>query len=114
MMSSWVTWVFIRAHWVSSSYLTGRGRKIVSWRERRFHAYETFSRDKRNPDARGNRSVPFDNNLHITAADPVLGEEPGDHDDQEDEVDARVLAPLYSSADRRLRLWEDVVLDSFA
>ena len=45
--------------------------------------------------------------------DPVLGEEPGDHD-HEGEVDPRVLAPLYSRADRRFRKWEDVVLDSFA
>ena len=29
-----------------------------------------------------------------------MGEELGDHDDQEGEVDARVLAPLHSSADR--------------
>ena len=41
-------------------------------------------------------------------------ERPGDHDDQKGEVDARVLAPLYSGTDRRFRQWEDVVLDSFA
>ena len=33
---------------------------------------------------------------------------------QEGELDARVLASLYSSADRRFRKWEDNVLDSFA
>ena len=46
--------------------------------------------------------------------DPVLGEEPGDHDGLEGEVDARVLSPLYSSADRRFFLREDDVLDSCA
>ena len=81
------------------------------WRERRFHAYEAFSRSERNPDARGHLSVPVDNILHATAGDPVFGEEPGDHD-KEGELDA--LAPQYSSADRRFRKWEDVVLDSFA
>ena len=43
-----------------------------------------------------------------------MSEEPGEHDGQEGELDARVLAPLHSSADRRFRQWEDVVLDSFA
>ena len=56
----------------------------------------------------------MDNNLHITVGEPVLGEEPGEHDGQEGELDARVLAPLYSSADRRFRKCEDVVLESFA
>ena len=43
-----------------------------------------------------------------------MGEELGDHEGQEGEFDGRVLAPLYSSAGRRFRKWEDVVLDSFA
>ena len=43
-----------------------------------------------------------------------MTEEQGDHDGHEGELDARVLAPLYSSADRRFRKWVDVVWDSFA
>ena len=46
--------------------------------------------------------------------DAEMAEEHGDHDGQEGELDARVRAPLYSSADRRFQQWEDVVLDSFA
>ena len=46
--------------------------------------------------------------------DPESTEEHGDHDGHEGELDARVLPPLYSSADRRFREWEDVVWDSFA
>ena len=38
----------------------------------------------------------------------------GDHNDHDGELDAQVLAPLYSSADRRFRKWEDVVSDSVA
>ena len=37
-----------------------------------------------------------------------------DQDSPDGELDARELAPLYSSADRRFRNWESVVLDSFA
>ena len=55
-----------------------------------------------------------ENSLHNTAGDPELTEEHGDHDCHEGELDARVLAPLYSSADRRFRNWEDVVWGSFA
>ena len=36
----------------------------VSWRERRFQAYEVFSRTLRNSDARGHGSVPVENSLH--------------------------------------------------
>ena len=43
-----------------------------------------------------------------------MAEEHDDHDGQKGELDARVLVPLYCSADRRFRKWEDVVLDSFA
>ena len=49
-----------------------------------------------------------------TAEDPELYEEHGDHDGHEGELDARVLAPLYSSTDRRFRKWEDVVWSTFA
>ena len=86
--------------------------ETVPWRERRFHAYEVFSRDERNPDAHSHQSVPVDN-THITAGDPEPGEEPRDHDDQEGEVDVRVLWPLCSRADRRFRKWKDVVLGFF-
>ena len=91
-----------------------RTKKIASWRERQFHACEAFSRTERNYDARSNRSVPVENILHPTAGDPELTEKHGDHDGQEGEHDAEVLAPLFSSADRRFRKWEDVVVDSFA
>ena len=37
-----------------------------------------------------------------------------DQDGLDGGIDARVFAPLYSSADRRFRKGEDVVLDSFA
>ena len=47
--------------------------EVVSFRERRFHADEAFSRDERNPDARSHRSVSVDNNLHTTAGDPCIG-----------------------------------------
>ena len=49
-----------------------------------------------------------------TAGDSEGTEEHGDLGGHESELDARVLAPLYSSSDRRFRKWEDVVLDSFA
>ena len=39
--------------------------------------------------------------LHPTGGDPELIEEHGDPDGLEGELDARVLAPPYSSADRR-------------
>ena len=41
-------------------------------------------------------------------------EEQGDRDGEEGELDAQVLALLYSSPYRHFRKWEDVVLDSFA
>ena len=88
--------------------------EIVSWCERRFHAYEAFSRTERNSDARSHWGVPVENILHPTAGDPEVTEEHGDHDNHESELDARVLAPLYSSADRRFRKWEGVVWDSVA
>ena len=77
--------------------------EIAPWR-RRFLACEASSRNERNSDARSHQSVHVDNNLHGGS----------DHSNQEGEVDARVLVILYSSADRRFRKWEDVVLDSFA
>ena len=48
-------------------------------------------------------SVRVDNNLH--AGDPELSEEPGDPDDQECELDARVLAPLFVSVSGRTLFW---------
>ena len=90
-----------------------KSRRFVSWRERRFHAYGVFSGTKRNYDARGHLSVPVENSLYSTAGDPELAEEHGDHDSHEGELDARVFAQVYSSADRRFRKWEDVVGDSF-
>ena len=48
------------------------------------------------------------------AADPELTKDQDDWDGQEGGLDARVLAALYSSADRCFRKWEEVVLDSFA
>ena len=115
MMLSWVTWVFtlvlirprVRISQVSDD-------EIVSWRERRFHAYEVIPRTKRNYDARSHLSVPVENSLHSTAGDLELTEEHGDHDGHEGELGARVLAPLYSSTGRRFRKCEDVVLDAFA
>ena len=81
----------------------------------RVHACELFSRTERNSDARGHRSGLVANGLlHLSAGDPELTEEQGDWDGQEGELDARVLAPMYSSADRRFRKWEDVVWDPFA
>ena len=72
-----------------------------------------FSRTERNvADARGHRSVPVENSLLLTAGDPELTEEHGDHDGQEGELDAPVFAPSSSSADRRFRKGNDVVLDS--
>ena len=95
------------------AFQRSRTMQIVSLRECRFHAFEVFSRTERNCDARGHRSVLVENSLHLPAGDPKLTKEHGDHDGQEGELDARVLAPLYSSAGRRFRKWEDVVLDSF-
>ena len=43
-----------------------------------------------------------------------MTEEHGDHDGHEGELDARVLGPPHSSADRRFREWEDVVWHCFA
>ena len=48
-----------------------------------------------------------------SAEDPELTEEQSDQDGQDGELDARVLPPLYSSADHHFRNWEDVVWDSF-
>ena len=79
--------------------------EIVSWREHRIQAHKVLSRTERDSDA-----FPLENILHITAGEPVLGEGLGDHNNQEGEVDARVLAPLYSSAERRFRKWENVEL----
>ena len=56
--------------------------EIVSLRERRFHAYEVFSRTERNSDARGHLSVPAENSLHPTVGDPELTEQHGDRDSQ--------------------------------
>ena len=84
---------------------------LVSWRERRVHAYELFQRKS---DVRGHQSVFVESSSHTTAGDPDLTEEQCDWDGQECELDARVLAPLYSSAGRRFRGWENVALDSFA
>ena len=38
----------------------------LSWRERRVHAYELFSRGERNSEVRGHRSVPVGNSSHPT------------------------------------------------
>ena len=45
---------------------------------------------------------------------PDLIDDRGDQDGQDAELDAQALASLYLSADRRLRKWEDVALESFA
>ena len=59
-------------------------------------------------------SVPFGDCWQPIALDPELTEDQGDWDGQEGGLDARVLAALYSIADRCFREKEDVVLDSFA
>ena len=71
--------------------------EISSLRERRFHAYEVFSRTERNSDAPTHLSVLVENNLHPIAGDPELTDEHGDRDGHEGELDGRVLAPLYSA-----------------
>ena len=89
--------------------------EIVSWREQPVCAYELFRRTERSFVGRGHRSGSGAHGLSpCSAGDPDLTEDPGDRDGQEGELGARVLALLYSSADRRFRKWEDVVLDSFA
>ena len=51
---------------------------------------------------------------HSSAGNPSVIDELPEQDSPDGEIDARVLAPLYSSADRRVRTWEDIALDSFA
>ena len=88
--------------------------EIVSWRERRFHAYEAFSCSERNADARSHRSVLVDNNFHSTAGGPELLRNLATMTVRKVSFDARVLAALFSSTGCPFRKWEDVVLDSFA
>ena len=97
-----------RAEWVSSSCPTGRGRRNLSP-----GVSVGFTHTKGSRAAKGILTVvvPVDNSLHSTAGDSELTEERGDHDGHEGELDARVL--LFSSADRRFREWEDVVLGFF-
>ena len=72
--------------------------EVVSWR-----ACELFSRSERDSDARGRRSVQIENSLRSIAEDPELTEGQGDRDGQDGDLDARSLAPLYSSPGRRFR-----------
>ena len=77
--------------------------EIVFWREGRVHAHELSSRSERLSVVPGHQSVPVGDSSRPTAGDPDLTEDQGDRDGQEGELDARVLALLYSSADRRFR-----------
>ena len=88
--------------------------EMVSLQEWLVHARELLSRTDRGSYPRNHWSVPFGDTLQPIAVDPDLTRNQGDWDGQEFEFDARVLAALFSSADRSFRKWEDVVLDSFA
>ena len=58
MTSSWVTWVRTFVSDESRAHISQvADDEIVSWRERRFHAHEVFSRIERKSDARGHRPV---------------------------------------------------------
>ena len=72
--------------------------EFVSWRERRFHAYEVFSRTERKSDARGQRSVCVENSVHATAGDTELNEEHEDHDGHEGELGARSAGAMKTPA----------------
>ena len=86
---------------------------MVSLQERPVHARALFSRSERGSYARDHWSV-FGVSLQPIAAFPELTKDQGDWDGQEGKLDARVLTPLYSGADRCFREWKDLVRDSFA
>ena len=87
---------------------------MVSLQERPVHARELFPRSERGMYGRDYWSVLFGNCLQPIAVDPVLTKDQGDWDGQEGGLDARVLAPFYSSADGCFRRREGVVLVPFA
>ena len=87
---------------------------MVSLQERLVPAGELFPRSERGLDGRDYWSVLFGNSLQPIAVDPLLTKDQGDWDGQEGELDARVLAPFYSSADGCFRRREGVVLAPFA
>ena len=86
---------------------------VFSWHERRFARYGLFGRtkwgfgDSRSPGL-AERDI-----LHFTAGNPDLIDDASVRNGQDGELDARVLAIVYSSADRRFRKWTEVVLHSF-
>ena len=83
------------------------------WHERPVRVYESFGRIERKVETRGHPSgLAEQDRLHSVAGHPDLLCERPDQDSSDGDVDARVLAPLYSSADRCCRRWEDVVLNS--
>ena len=73
---------------------TCSSKEIVSWRERRFHANEVFSRTDRSSGALGHMSVLVANSSHTAVGDPDLTEGQGDRDGQEGELDARFVRTL--------------------
>ena len=74
---------------------------IGSWRELRVHARELSSRSGRISDVQGHRAVQAENGSRPIAGDPEVTEDQGGRDGHEGELDARVLAAMYASADRR-------------
>ena len=76
--------------------------EMVSWQERLVHARGHFSRRERGSEARG-RSVLVEDSLLPIAEDPELFKGRCDQDGQEDELVARLLAPLCSNGGRPFR-----------
>ena len=72
------------------------------------------SRSDRGSYGRDHWSVLLGDSLQPIAVDPELTKDQGDWERSRGRAWCRVLALLYSSADRCFCKWEDVVLESFA
>ena len=75
----------------------------VSLQKKIVYVRELFSRSDRGSHARNHWSVPSGDCPQPLGVDPELTTDQGDWDSQESELDAREVAPLYSSADRCFR-----------
>ena len=116
MMSSWLAWVCSLGDGSRVPLSHVADDETVSWREPRVRADELFGRTKQSSEARGHWSGLAANDLlHSSAGNPDLIEVQGGSG-----TVRRVRLMLEyshlgmcSSADRRFRKLEDVVMDSF-
>ena len=76
---------------------------MVSWPARLVLVRELFFRSERVSDARGHWSVPVGDSWQPIVEDPELTKRQGDWDGQEEDLVARLVAPLCSSVGRRFR-----------